>query len=181
MSRIEEEAMRMGLLVDDLLLLARLDSGRPLASEPVDLSRVVVDAVSDAHVAGADHHWRLDLPASPVTVTGDAARLHQVLANLLGNARTHTPPGTTVTTGLSTMDGHALLTVADDGPGIPESVLPTVFERFARGDNARSHAAGSTGLGLAIVSAVVGAHHGTVDVASRPGHTVFTVALPVAP
>jgi two-component system OmpR family sensor kinase len=180
MRRVESESARMTTLVDDLLLLARLDSGRPLASEPVDLSRVVVDAVSDAHVAGADHHWRLDLPASPVSVTGDAARLHQVVANLLGNARMHTPPGTTVTTGLSTTDGQVLLTVTDDGPGIPDAVLPTVFERFARGDNARSHTAGSTGLGLAIVSAVVGAHDGSVDVASRPGNTVFTVSLPAS-
>jgi two-component system OmpR family sensor kinase len=178
MRRIESESARMTTLVEDLLLLARLDAGRPLDTAPVDVSRLVLDAVSDAHIAGRDHHWQLDLPQTPVTVIGDAARLHQVLANLLGNARTHTPPGTTVTTGLATTDGEVRLTVADNGPGIPPELLPEVFERFARGDSARSHAAGSSGLGLAIVAAVVGAHHGQVGVTSKPGHTVFTVELP---
>jgi two-component system OmpR family sensor kinase len=177
--RVESEAARMTTLVDDLLLLARLDSGRPLDRAPVDLSRLVVDAVSDARVAGPEHHWRLALPAEPVTAPGDAARLHQVLANLLSNARTHTPPGTTVTTGLSTSDGEVVLTVTDDGPGIPEHLRPEIFERFARGDSSRSRAAGSTGLGLAIVAAVVQAHGGEVDVESRPGHTEFTVWLPL--
>ena len=177
--RVESEAARMTTLVDDLLLLARLDSGRPLDRAPVDLSRLVVDAVSDARVAGPEHHWRLDLPAEPVTAPGDAARLHQVLANLLSNARTHTPPDTTVTTGLSTSDGEVVLTVTDDGPGIPEDLQPEIFERFARGDSSRSRAAGSTGLGLAIVAAVVQAHGGDVDVDSRPGRTEFTVWLPL--
>jgi len=176
--RVESEAARMTTLVDDLLLLARLDSGRPLERGTVDLSRLVVDAVSDARVAGPEHHWRLDLPAEPVTAPGDAQRLHQVLANLLSNARTHTPPGTTVTTGLSTSDEEAVLTVTDDGPGIPEHLQPEIFERFARGDSSRSRAAGSTGLGLAIVAAVVQAHGGEVGVDSKPGHTEFTVWLP---
>jgi two-component system, OmpR family, sensor kinase len=178
--RIESESARMTTLVDDLLLLARLDAGRPLDAGPVDLSRLVVAAVGDAHAAAREHHWRLDTPEAPVTLLGDAARLHQVLANLLGNARAHTPPGTTVTIGLATVDGHVRLTVADDGPGIPPAVLPEVFERFARADGARSRAAGSTGLGLAIVAAVVAAHRGRVDVTSRPGRTVFTVELPAA-
>jgi two-component system OmpR family sensor kinase len=176
--RVESEARRMTTLVEDLLLLARLDSGRPLDSSTVDLSRLVVDVVSDARVAGPEHHWRLAQPTSPVTVTGDDARLHQVLANLLSNARTHTPAGTTVTTGLSTTDHAVTLTVTDDGPGIPADLLPEVFERFARGDSSRSRAAGSTGLGLAIVAAVVTAHDGTVSVRSRPGNTVFEVRLP---
>jgi two-component system OmpR family sensor kinase len=176
--RVESEAARMTTLVEDLLLLARLDSGRPLEHSTVDLSRLVVDAVSDARVAGAEHHWRLDLPAEPVTVPGDGARLHQVLANLLSNSRTHTPPGSTITTGLSTSDGGVVLTVTDDGPGIPDDLRPEIFERFARGDSSRSRAAGSTGLGLAIVAAVVQAHGGDVDVDSRPGHTEFTVWLP---
>ncbi|OLF11416.1 two-component sensor histidine kinase [Actinophytocola xinjiangensis] len=176
--RVEAQAARMTTLVEDLLLLARLDSGRPLENSTVDLSRLVLDAVSDTRVAGPEHHWRLALPANPVTVTGDTARLHQVLANLLSNARTHTPPGTTVTTGLSLSDGEVALTVTDDGPGIPEGLLPEVFERFARGDSSRSRAAGSTGLGLAIVSAVVSAHGGEVDVTSEPGRTEFTVWLP---
>jgi two-component system, OmpR family, sensor kinase len=176
--RVESEAARMTTLVDDLLLLARLDSGRPLDRSTVDISRLVLDVVSDARVAGPGHHWRLALPAHPVTVTGDAARLHQVIGNLLSNARTHTPAGTTVTTGLSISDGEVELTVTDDGPGIPETLLPEVFERFARGDSSRSRAAGSTGLGLAIVAAVVTAHDGEVDVTSVPGRTEFTVWLP---
>jgi len=176
--RVESESARMTLLVNDLLLLARLDSGRPLDSEQVDLSRLVVDAVSDAHIAGPRHAWRLALPPDPVVITGDTQRLHQVLANLLSNARTHTPPGTTVTTGLARQNGHVVLTVADDGPGIPAEVLPEAFERFARADTSRSRSAGSTGLGLAIVAAVVAAHDGTVGVTSVPGNTVFTVRLP---
>jgi two-component system OmpR family sensor kinase len=176
--RVESESARMTLLVNDLLLLARLDSGRPLDSEQVDLSRLIVDAVSDAHIAGPRHAWRLDLPPDPVVITGDTQRLHQVLANLLSNARTHTPPGTTVTTGLSTQDGRVVLTVADNGPGIPPEVLPEAFERFAKADTSRSRNAGSTGLGLAIVAAVVAAHDGTVGVTSVPGNTVFTVRLP---
>jgi two-component system OmpR family sensor kinase len=178
MRRVESESHRMTSLVDDLLLLARLDSGRPLERDDVDLSRLVVDAVSDAHIAGPDHAWRLDLPADPVTVVGDAQRLHQVLANLLTNARTHTPSGTTVTTGIVEGDGVVTLTVTDDGPGIPAALQPEVFERFARGDTSRSRNAGSTGLGLAIVAAVVAAHDGSVDVRGGPGNTVFTVRLP---
>jgi two-component system OmpR family sensor kinase len=178
LGRVESETARMTTLVDDLLLLARLDSGRPLDREPVELSGLVVDTVNDAHAAGRDHRWLLDLPDRPVTVPGDAARLHQVLANLLANARTHTPAGTTVVTRLSTTpDGCALVSVTDDGPGIPEHLQPDLFERFARGDSSRSRAAGSTGLGLSIVAAVVEAHGGRVGVDSRPGHTSFSVAL----
>ncbi|MFD6567964.1 sensor histidine kinase [Micromonospora profundi] len=176
--RVESESTRMTTLVDDLLLLARLDTGRPLASEPVDLSALVVDAVSDAHVAGPEHRWQLDLPEVEIQVPGDAARLHQVVANLLVNARVHTPPGTTVTTTLTVEGDKAVLTVADDGPGVPAELQPEMFERFARGDSSRSRAHGSTGLGLAIVAAVVEAHHGSVTVESRPGRTVFTVRLP---
>lgn len=178
LGRVESEAARMTTLVEDLLLLARLDSGRPLDRKPVDLSRLVVDVTSDARVASRGHAWRLDLPPDPVTVPGDNARLHQVLANLLSNARTHTPPGTTVTIGLSIKGNAAVLTVTDNGPGIPPNLMPEVFERFARGDSSRSRAAGSTGLGLAIVAAVVQAHHGRVEVHSRAGWTRFTVTLP---
>lgn len=176
--RVESESTRMTSLVDDLLLLARLDTGRPLAVDPVDLTALVVDAVSDAHVAGPEHHWQLGLPEVAIRVPGDAARLHQVVANLLANARVHTPPGSTVTTTLAVEAGNAVLTVADDGPGVPAELQPEMFERFARGDSSRSRAHGSTGLGLAIVAAVVEAHHGTVEVDSRPGRTVFTVRLP---
>ncbi|WP_433394119.1 HAMP domain-containing sensor histidine kinase [Micromonospora sp. KLBMP9576] len=178
--RVESESARMTSLVDDLLLLARLDSGRPLAVEPVDLSALVVDAVGDAHVAGPEHRWRLDLPDVVVRVPGDPARLHQVLVNLLANARVHTPPGTTVTSTLRVAGDVAVLDVADDGPGVPPQLRAEVFERFSRGDSSRSRAHGSTGLGLAIVAAVVEAHHGTVGLDSRPGRTVFTVRLPGA-
>jgi two-component system OmpR family sensor kinase len=179
--RVESEAERMTALVEDLLLLARLDAGRPLAHDPVDLTMLVVDAVSDAHAAGPRHDWQLDLPDEPVTVVGDGARLHQMLANLLANARTHTPEGTTVTVGVSAADDVAVLRVIDGGPGIPADLQPHIFERFARGDSSRSRAAGSTGLGLSIVHAVVTAHSGRVTVASEPGRTEFTVTLPLVP
>ncbi|UXA16774.1 cell wall metabolism sensor histidine kinase WalK [Mycobacterium sp. SMC-4] len=179
MSRVESETARLTHLVEDMLLLARLDSGRPLQRRPVDLSRLLVDAVSDAQVAGPGHRWLLDLPEEPVHVAGDEARLHQVLANLLANARTHTPDGTSVTTSLSERaDGTVVLTVADDGPGVPAELLPDVFERFARGDSSRSRREGSTGLGLAIVEAVVRAHGGSIVVDSAPGATRFVVSLP---
>ncbi|MEV4642853.1 HAMP domain-containing sensor histidine kinase [Actinoplanes sp. NPDC049548] len=177
--RVESEAQRMTALVEDLLLLARLDAGRPLAHDPVDLTMLVVDAVSDAHAAGPRHDWQLDLPEEPVTVTGDGQRLHQVLANLLGNARTHTPEGTTVTVGVAAEADAAVIRVTDAGPGIPAELQPHIFERFARGDSSRSRAAGSTGLGLSIVHAVVTAHGGTVGVDSVPGRTEFTVRLPL--
>jgi two-component system OmpR family sensor kinase len=176
--RVESEAQRMTTLVEDLLLLARLDAGRPLAQDEVDLTMLVVDAVSDAHAAGPGHDWQLDLPAEPVLTEGDPARLHQVLANLLANARTHTPEGTTVTVSVGRQGDEAVLSVTDAGPGIPAELQPHLFERFARGDSSRSRAAGSTGLGLAIVSAVVTAHHGRVTVQSRPGRTSFAVRLP---
>ncbi|MCV7170266.1 HAMP domain-containing histidine kinase [Mycobacterium manitobense] len=178
MNRVESETQRMTRLVEDMLLLARLDDGRPLEREPVDLSRLTVDAVSDAHVAGPEHRWSLDLPDEPVLVTGDEARLQQVLVNLLANARTHTPPGTSVTASLAVEAGDAVLTVLDDGPGIPQWLQPEVFERFARGDSSRSRRGGSTGLGLAIVAAVVRAHGGTIGLDSEPGRTRFVVRLP---
>ncbi|BDB45648.1 putative sensor histidine kinase TcrY [Mycobacterium kiyosense] len=179
MSRVSSETERITRLVEDLLLLARLDSGRPLEREPVDLSRLAVDAVSDAHIAGPDHEWELDLPAEPVVVVGDEARLRQVMANLLANARVHTGAGTVVTTRLTAEPTHALLQVVDNGPGIPAAQQSEVFERFVRGDTSRSRKGGSTGLGLAIVSAVVRAHNGTITVHSSPGNTEFAVRLPV--
>ncbi|MER5205152.1 HAMP domain-containing sensor histidine kinase [Streptomyces sp. NPDC002825] len=178
--RIESEATRMTGLVEDLLLLARLDAGRPLSYETIDLVPLVVDAVSDARAAGPDHHWRLELPTDGAVVRADGARLHQVLVNLLANARTHTPPGTKVTARVRTEATATLVEIGDDGPGIPPALLPAVFERFARGDASRSRNAGSTGLGLAIVRAVVLAHGGDVTVESAPGRTVFTVRLPAA-
>lgn len=182
LTRVESESMRMTTLVEDLLLLARLDSGRPLDRKPVDLAALLIDAVSDAHAAGPSYDWRIELPDEPIEVMGDQARLHQVVANLLANARTHTPSGTVVTTSLETSaDGtSAVITIADNGPGIPAALQPTVFDRFARGDSSRSRERGSTGLGLAIVSAVVASHRGQVAVTSEPGATIFTVTLPLA-
>lgn len=178
--RIESEAMRMTSLVEDLLLLARLDAERELETRDVDLSRMLVDVLSDANAAGPDHVWELDLPEEPVTVRGDEAKLQQVFTNLLANARVHTPAGTRVVLELAEpKDGHVLARVRDDGPGIPENLRPKLFGRFVRGDSSRARTTGSTGLGLSIVSAVVEAHHGTVSVASEPGTTVFTVQLPV--
>jgi two-component system, OmpR family, sensor kinase len=178
--RVEAESLRMSVLVDDLLLLARLDAGRDLELGEVDLTVLALDAVSDARVAGAGHRWRVDVPPGAVLLPGDATRLQQVLANLLANVRAHTPEGTTATVRLRVEGDTAVLQVADDGPGIPAELQAQVFERFARGDASRSRAAGSTGLGLAIVAAVVAAHDGSVDVASHPGRTVFTVRLPGA-
>lgn len=180
MSRIESEAGRMTTMVEDLLLLARLDAGRELAAEPVDLTRLVLDAVSDATASGPEHLWRMGIPDDPIIVTGDAHSLHQVVVNLLANARTHTPSGTTVTTTLSVdFPDTASITVLDDGPGIPPEALPTVFERFTRGTTSRSRKDGSTGLGLAIVRAIVEAHNGQVRVTSGPGQTAFVVQLPL--
>jgi len=188
LGRVESESARMSALVEDLLLLARLDAGRPLESRPVDLTRLAIDATSDARAAGPDHRWQLELPEGPVLVPGDDQRLHQVLANLLSNARTHTPAGTTVTVRVGSAPdrsapdhGTAELSVTDDGPGIPAELQPDLFERFVRGDSSRSRAAGSTGLGLSIVAAVVAAHHGTVGVTSQPGSTRFLITLPLLP
>jgi two-component system OmpR family sensor kinase len=180
LQRVESEAQRMSGLVDDLLLLARLDSGRALESGEVDLTGLVIDAGSDAAASDSGQKWRLDLPEQAVLVTGDAPRLHQVVANLLSNARAHTPAGTTVTAIVRTEDRHAVLTVHDDGPGIPADLQARIFERFARGDGSRSRSRGSTGLGLAIVDAIVTAHGGTVGVTSSPGSTAFVVRLPLA-
>ena len=182
LGRIESEAGRMSTLVEDLLLLARLDSGRELERKPVDLTQVVVETLSDLHAAGPDHTWHLNLPDDPENfpeVIGDEARLRQVIINLLANARRHTPAGTTVTAGLRHDDSHVMIDVTDDGPGIPAEFVPHLFERFTRGDAARTRTEGSTGLGLSIVDAVVTAHHGTVEVISEPGCTRFTVSLPI--
>ncbi|SEN74019.1 sensor histidine kinase [Nonomuraea pusilla] len=181
LDRIDAESVRMGGLVDDLLLLARLDAGRPLAAGEVDLTRLAIDVTGDARAAAPGHRWRLELPEEPVLVTGDQSRLHQVLANLLANARTHTPPGSTVTVAVRGRGASVELSVTDDGPGIPAELQEEVFERFSRVDRGRSRASGGTGLGLAIVRAVVAAHGGTVSVSSRPGETAFVVRLPARP
>lgn len=182
LGRIESEATRMTSLVEDLLLLARLDSDPKVESHRVDLTRLVVDALSDAHAAAPEHEWILDVPEKPVEVLGDEARLFQVVTNLLANARVHTPKGTkiTVTLGANLDTGLAEVTVADDGPGLEQDLIGRVFERFVRGDASRSRGSGSTGLGLAIVAVVVEAHGGTVDVSSSPGDTRFRFTVPLA-
>jgi two-component system OmpR family sensor kinase len=179
LGRVESESARMSLLVDELLLLAQLDAGRPLASEPVDLTRLAIDVTSDSRAAAPGHRWQLELPDEPVMVRGDQLRLHQVLANLLSNAARHTPAGTVVTVAVSAGPDLASVSVTDNGPGIPADLQPAVFERFVRGDTSRSRAAGSTGLGLAIVQAVTAAHGGQAEVTSRPGETRFVIRLPV--
>ena len=185
LGKVEEESARMTSMVEDLLLLARLDSGRPLARDTVDLSRLLVEAVSDARVVAPDHRWRLELPEESIEVTGDADRLHQVVTNLLTNAGKHTPPGTTVTVA-GRLSGPALgFSVHDDGPGFPSELTGTAFERFVRGDASRTRAVGNgtpassgAGLGLSLVDAIVTAHGGTVTLDSHPGSTTLTVSLP---
>ncbi len=178
MEKVENEATRMSVLVDDLLLLARLDAGRPLERREVDLTRLVLEAVADARVVGPQHRWELALPDEPVQVTGDGLRLHQVLTNLLANARRHTPAGTTVTVTVTQEPDRTLLCVHDDGPGLAPELVGRAFERFTRGDTSRTRASGGSGLGLSLVRAITTAHGGTVSVRSAPGDTTFTVTLP---
>ena len=144
----------------------------------MDLTLLAIDAISDARAASPAHKWELALPDEPVEVPGDQARLHQVLANLLANARSHTPPGTRVVLSLARSGDTVTMAVTDNGPGVPESLQPNVFERFSRGDEARTRVTGSTGLGLSIVAAVSAAHGGRVGLESKPGHTRFLVELP---
>ena len=175
LAKVQEEAGRMTALVEDLLLLARLDAGRPLEAEPVDLTRLLLEAVDDARVVSPDHRWQIVLPddGEPIEVTGDGHRLHQVVTNLLGNARKYTPPGTVVTV-TARADGFD---VHDDGPGFPDDLVGRAFERFTRGDASR-HRSDGVGLGLALVQAIVGAHGGLVSLSSAPGDTVVEVHLP---
>ncbi|MHC9290881.1 sensor histidine kinase [Mycobacterium sp. LTG2003] len=180
LARIEAEARRMTVLVSDLLLLSRLGEGQDLETDDVDLSDLIVDVVNDAAVSAPTHTWLARLPDDPVSVRGDRVRLHQVVSNLLTNARMHTPPGSTVTITLTVDGEHAELTVADDGPGIDAELLPNLFGRFVRADKSRSRELGSTGLGLAIVASIVEAHKGSVTVVSAADETVFTVRIPMS-
>jgi len=197
LDRIESEAVRMTGLVEDLLLLARLDAGRGLDRAPVDLVALAVDGVMDAHAASPDHGWKLELPtgqdddaraggdgSDELVVTGDEASLRQVVANLLANARTHTPAGTQVRVRLLRDGDAVVLHVTDDGPGIPAGLRPALFHRFTRGDVARNRNGGSTGLGLSIADAIVTEHGGSIAVRSHTADegpatgTTFTVRLP---
>ena len=200
LARVQSQSVRMTTLVEDLLLLARLDEGQPLKLGDVDLTQLVIETVSDEKVMAPDRTWHLELPDEPVVVRGDASQLHQVLVNLLSNARKHTGPGTTVVTGVArAADGTAVITVTDDGAGIPPEFVDRVFARFARADASRAvrvpagavpagrgpaeqaSAEGTSGLGLSIVQSIIEAHGGTVAVASRPARTEFTVSLPARP
>jgi len=175
---IDSGARRMGRLVDDLLLLARLDSGLPLETVEVDLTRLVLESVADAGVLAEDHRWAMELPEEPVLVRGDPERIQQVLTNVLTNAHVHTPPGTTVSVSLA-VSGVAWLDIVDDGPGIAQELLPRVRERFATGRYPRS--SGNSGLGLAIVAGVVQAHGGELTIDSHPGQTHVRIGIPLAP
>jgi two-component system OmpR family sensor kinase len=179
MSGITRESERMTLLVDDLLLLARLDEGRPLERKPVDLAQIVGEAVDAARVVEPGRP--IELAVEPLTVTGDEARLRQVLDNLFANARSHTPTGTAVSVDLQRVDGRARLSVADHGPGLTEEQAARVFERFYRADTSRARASGGVGLGLSIVAAVTEAHGGTAAAEPTPGGgATFVITLPLA-
>ncbi|MEV5963003.1 HAMP domain-containing sensor histidine kinase [Kribbella sp. NPDC051952] len=178
MGKVMVETTRMAALVEDLLLLARLDAGRPLDRRPVDLSRLARDSVTDAEIVAPSHQWELSLPREPVVVIGDEQRLHQVVTNLLNNARRHTPPGTTVAVAVTVADHSAVLTIHDNGPGIPADLQPNVFRRFTRADTSRTRDSGGAGLGLSLAQSITQAHQGTLTLTSTPGNTNFTLALP---
>ena len=181
LQRIQAQSLRMTGIVEDLLLLARLDEGQELVYGTSDLSRLVVEAVGDAQVAAPDHAWSIEVGDEPVLIAGDTARLHQVVANLLANARTHTPAGTHVTASVVREGSDAVVRVHDDGPGIDPVLQVELFERFSRGDTSRARQTGGSGLGLSIVRAIVEAHDGTISMRSVPGDTEFEVRLPAKP
>jgi two-component system OmpR family sensor kinase len=182
MTKVETEADRMSRLVEDMLLLARLDSGRPLERGEVDLTKLLLESVADARVVDAQqgpaHRWQLQLPEAPIVVAGDEQRLHQLFTNLLGNARHHTPPGTTVTVSAAPGPDEVVVEVHDDGPGLPPGLADHAFERFTRGDSSRTRASGGAGLGLSLVAAIAQAHQGTASVSSQAGATTFRIQLP---
>jgi two-component system OmpR family sensor kinase len=181
MQRIEDEAKRMGDLVENLLMLARLDQVPEVTREPVDLSSLVADAAEDARVTAPDRQIRLDAGA-PVTVMGDTGQLRQVVSNLVRNALVHTPAGTPVDLAVSEDAKDALLEVRDHGNGLPAEDSDVLFERFWRADPARGRGAAGAGLGLSIVRAVVEAHGGRVAAVNAPdGGALFTVRLPLSP
>ncbi|MGO3085479.1 sensor histidine kinase, partial [Ancrocorticia populi] len=191
LGRVQTQSERMSELVEQLLFLARMDAAEAqahsqLQTEPaqvsqVDLGELLMDAVSDAHAAGRDHHWEVQVPDEPVSITSEnPEQLSRLMTNLLSNARKHTPEGTNVSTKLLSEEGQAVLTIADDGPGIAPELVTKVFDRFVRGSDARAPSEGSTGLGLSIARSVAEAHGGSITVDSAPGSTVFTVKLPLA-
>ena len=177
--RIEKESVRMSALVDDMLLIARLDQGRPLETKPVDLQAIARDAVDDARAVAPQREITLNASA-PVVVAGDDTRLRQVLGNLVRNALVHTPARTPIEVAVTTEDSVARMSVADHGPGLPPDAAQRIFEPFYRADPSRSRDSGGAGLGLSIVSAVVAAHRGRVDVKETSGGgATFEVELPL--
>jgi two-component system, OmpR family, sensor kinase len=179
MARIEREAEHMAALVEDLLLLARLDQARVLADERVDLTRIVEETVADARAADPQRSLVVDLPDGPAIVRGDRLRLRQVLDNLLANIRDHTDPGTMATVTLADGDGTATLTVADNGPGMSPDEAAHAFERFWQAEPTPTHPRRGTGLGLAIVAELVAAQGGTITLDTSPGAgTTFTITFP---
>jgi two-component system OmpR family sensor kinase len=178
LERISAQSARMGHLVEDLLLLARLDSGRPLADEPVDVVRLALDAVDDARTAAPSHQWRLVLPEDPVTVPGDSQAMAQVLSNLLANVAAHTPAGTTATLRVDETDADTTIEVRDDGPGMAPELAERAFDRFVHGARAQVVTRGSSGLGLPIVAAIVAAHAGTVTLTSTEAGTRVIIRIP---
>jgi two-component system OmpR family sensor kinase len=179
LERISAQSERMGHLVEDLLLLARLDSGKPLADEPVDVVRLALDAVDDARTAAPSHQWRLALPEDPVTVPGDAQAMAQVLSNLLANVAAHTPAGTTATLRVEQVGADTTIEVRDDGPGMAAELAGRAFDRFVHGARTQVMTSGSSGLGLPIVAAIVAAHAGTVTLTSTETGTSVIIRLPV--
>ena len=168
--RIEKESIRMSSLVEDLLLLARLDQSREMAQDPVDLNLLLTEAVASAKAAGPNHPIQLSLPSAEVFVLGDSQRIHQVVANLLANARTHTPEGSLIKVSLEQGVTETIISVGDNGPGLSESDQERIFERFFRADPSRARTSGEgSGLGLSIVDAVMKAHGGYVSVKSKLG------------
>jgi two-component system OmpR family sensor kinase len=180
MSRIESEAERMGVIVEDLLLLANLDQGRPLAQERFDLEAVLAEMVADHAMLHAD--WPISFSSGGgADLVGDELRIRQAVANLLANARAHTPHGTSIAVALATAGDDRTIEVSDNGPGIAADDLPHLFERFYRVDASRARRSGGSGLGLSIVQAIAEAHGGSVRVESSEGKgAVFTIALPIA-
>lgn len=175
LTKVESEAARMSTLVEDMLVLARLDAGRGVETRPVDLTPLVVEALNDARVVDPERNWRLSVPDEPVEIDGDEIRLHQAVTNLLTNASRHTPEGTTVTARV--LVDPIRVEVSDDGPGIAPTLLPTIFDRFSRGDSSRTRASGGAGLGMSLVKAIMAAHGGSASVTSEPGATTFTLTF----